>query len=184
MTTQAKLDRNLNFVLPLESGAIAYIRPLKRFVFDANYLALAKVYSAIQEQDMMSTGGSIAARMLRDLEKNQGFDAQSVLIEIRRMTTVAVKGANGYETPMLEDALSQGLVDEDDVAEIENFMVFTTAASYLTGSKERAARVIQFTAGMRNVETTSLALTDYLSSSATLKTVGNSGAKAEAAQAE
>lgn len=186
-----KLERDLSIVFTLESGAVVYSKPVARAVFEKNYLQLAKVYSAIMEQSLITTGGSIAARMLRELQTQGLADADLFIGNIHQRTMIATyvepakDGVVGtYEQHMMADAIRKNLIDEDDVAEIENLLVFTTAASYLAGSKATAALVMNFVLGMRKAQRTSSTFTEFLNSLLTSMTEENSGANAAAPVAE
>jgi hypothetical protein len=175
---QSKLERDLKLVIPLESGALVYSSPVSKGVYEANYLALAKVYSTIMGQNMLLTGPAIAARMLRELGKEQDIDAESFIGELRRLCLVAIpSGEKGYAQEPLENAIRRNSIDEDDVDELENFLVFSTAASFLS-TKKQAAWVLGLTRGQRGAVTTPLSFTAYLDSLQTSITEGNSGEKA------
>jgi hypothetical protein len=171
MASTAKLERDLSIVFTLESGAVVYSKPVARSVFEKNYLPLAKLYSSIQAQGLFYTGMSIAARMLRDLEASGEADASLLLADIYQRTQLALyiepekEGEVGrYEQYMMADAVRKKLIDEDDISEIENFLVFTIAASYLSGSKANAASIMRGILGMRRAQRTSLPLTEFLNS--------------------
>ncbi|MFM0010965.1 hypothetical protein [Paraburkholderia sediminicola] len=186
-----KLERDLSIVFTLESGAVVYSKPVARAVFEKNYMQLAKVYSAIQEQSLITTGSSIAARMLRELQTQGLADADLFLANIHQRTQIATyaepakEGAVGsYEQHMMADAIRKNLIDEDDVAEIENLLVFITAVSYLAGSKATAALILNWSLGMRKAQRTSYTFTAFLNSLLTSMTEENSGVNAAAPVAE
>jgi hypothetical protein len=191
MATDIKLERDLSIVFALENGTVVYSKPVARAVFERNYLALAKVYSTIQEQGLITTGSSIAARMLKELEANGQVDAGLFLANIHQRTMIATYvdpntegGVGSYEQHMMADAIRKGLIDDDDVAEIENLLVFTIAASYLSGSKANAARILKWSLGMRNAQRTSSNFTDFLNSLLTSMREDSSGENAAAQTAE
>lgn len=171
MATSPKLERDLAVVFTLDSGKVVYSKPVARAVFEKNYLALAKVYSAIQDQGLMSTGSSIAARMLKELQASGQTDADLFLADIHQRTMIGIyvepkiEGTVGtYEQVMMADAIRRNLIDEDDVSEVENLMVFLIAASYLAGTKSIAAIVTQWAIGMRKAQRTSSTFTVFLNS--------------------
>lgn len=188
---EVKLERDLSIVFTLDSGAVVYSKPVARAVFEKNYLALAKIYSLILEQGLLRTGISIAARMLKDLEKAGEVDAGLLLANIHQRTQIATyaepakEGTVGsYDQHMMANAIRDGLIDEDDVAEIENFMVFFIAASFLSGSKANAARIQQMALGIRKADRTSSNFTEFLNSLLTLMQEELSGANAAGQTAE
>ncbi|WP_321868604.1 hypothetical protein [Paraburkholderia tropica] len=186
-----KLERDLSIVFPLESGAIVYSKPVTRATFERNYMALAKVYATIQEQGLLLTGTSIAARMLRELQTNGQCDADLFLADIHQRTQIAkyiepeVEGNVGtYEQFMMADAIKKGVIDEDDVSEIENLLVFTTAASHLSGSRAAANSILTVMLSRQKAQRTSLTLTAFLNSLLTSMQEESSGANAAARMAE
>lgn len=173
-----KLDRNLNFVIPLVGGAIVYAIPISKAVFEQHYMELAKVYSTIQEQGLITTGASIAARMLRQLEDQQHVNIEPLLSEIRRLCQVAIPSDSGYNIELLDDARRKDLLDDEDVSEVENFLAFSIAVSHLS-SRAQAASLLEWVRGMRNVEVTSLSFTALLDSFKTSIEKETSGQKQE-----
>lgn len=171
-----KLERDLKVVIPLESGAICYSIPVSRQIFETNYMAFAKIWSAIQEQGLVATGASIAARMLRQLAVEQNLNVDPILGEIRRLCTIAIPTEHGYQQYPMDNAVRDRLIDEDDIAEIENLLVFSIAVSYLS-TKAQAAKLLEWVRGMRKALTTSLTFTDFLASLQTSMQDDSSGEK-------
>lgn len=179
------LERDLALVFPLDSGAVAYSKPVSTKTFESNYMALAKVYSTILDQGLLPTGHSVAARMLYELQAAGHADADLFLADIRQRTTIGIhvpdpteEGPGTYETHQMQNAITKNLIDEDDVKRIENLMVFIIAASRLSGSKVRAAHVERVVCALTSAQRTSLTPTAFLNSLLTSMQDVASGANA------
>lgn len=145
-----KLNERLNLVIPLyrdgdDPYAWVHATPISREVFESNYLLLSKTFTAIHTEGLGEVAGpKVAALILRDIGKQMagaGGDGETVirplLNEIRRLSNVIVPGPNGWEMRPLQDAIVPKLLDEDDLHEVENGLVFFTVVSPMYPKQSR-----------------------------------------------
>lgn len=135
------INEKLNLVVPLyrDTGLYAYVHsvPVSREVFEANFLLISKTFTAIYTEGLSEiTGPRIAGLVMNSIAqamqastKSDINPAQSLLNEIRRLTTVLVSDAGGWQNLTLHDALAMRKLDEDDVVEVENAIVFFICVS-------------------------------------------------------
>ena len=135
------INAALNLVFPIRWGADgaplmwAYHTPISREVFEANYRVIAAAKAALFGKGVgyaVEVGPRIAALALADaarqdaLETGTDTDANPLLAELKRLTTVLAPGPNGFELLPAELALGRKAIDEDDWAEAESAVVFFT----------------------------------------------------------
>lgn len=136
-----KLNKKLNFVIPVvrdEGVLYVHATPISRETFEANYLLISKTFANIYTGGLGAAAGPrVAAMAMKDVAAN--FDAmltepawaprvEAFLTEIRRLATVVPIAGKG-DVVMLQDALDAKMLDEDEVSEVENAIVFFTVAS-------------------------------------------------------
>jgi hypothetical protein len=146
-----KIDRRLNLVLPIvdaNGSPVAYIHstPIDRQAFEANFMLISRTFATIYTQGLgIVAGPRVAALVLKDVATSMGIwegpagAANSLMSEIRRLTSIATPGSNGWEVLPYSTAISRGLIDPDDAAEAENALVFFTVASSMHRKSESAA---------------------------------------------
>jgi hypothetical protein len=166
---EAKLNRKLNLVLELDSekGKISvHSTPISKSVFEDNYLAISRTFTAIYANGLGPMAGPrVAALMLKDEAKK--IDAvektNSLLAEITRLTNVIAPGENGWETLPFDVAKKRGILDEDNASLAENFIVYFMCASsiHLRGELAVATEVLKTVWGVQH---TSLNATEYMRS--------------------
>lgn len=172
-----KLDKRLNLIIPVERGdATVYVHsmPIGRECFETYFLPLSKTFAAIYSEGLGILGGPrIAALMLKRVSTELGIwdgdagVARGLMAEIRRLTNVVAPGANGWETFPFQDAVSRQYFDADDIAEIENALVFNSAA-WAMHRKAEAAEVMAGAARLWGAQTSPLNCTGYTASLPTL----------------
>ena len=91
-------------------------------------------------------------------------------------TIGAALEAKGWETIPYADARSRNLIDERDIGEIENAIVFFTLASSIYRRKDQPGW-LDGAAQLWGAQTSSLNCTEYAKSLPTLTTAENTGAK-------
>lgn len=135
------INEKLNLVVPLyrDTGLYAYVHsvPISREVFEANFLLISKTFTAIYTEGLSEiTGPRVASLVMHKVAdamqastKSDVNPAQALTNEIRRLTTVLLPTESGWGTLTLHDALSLRKLDEDDVTEVENAIVFFLSAS-------------------------------------------------------
>ena len=151
-----KIDKNLNMIIPLErdDGSKVYVHsmPISRDVFDRNYVIIAKTFAAIYGEGLGPLSGPrICALMMRDIAQRSAGDneelrafalrdvEQSLFAEIRRLTNVALPTPNGWEQLPLQHVIDHKLLDEDDIAEVENAICFFTVQWRMQKQRDRVA---------------------------------------------
>jgi hypothetical protein len=133
---EAKLNRKLNLVLDVDAdeGKI-YVHsvPIGRDVFEDNFLPISRAFTAVYTNGLGPvTGPRVAALLLKQEAQTLGVwekTQQSLMAEIYRLTNVVAPGVNGWETVPFDVARKRGILDENQVSEVENCIVYFTCAS-------------------------------------------------------
>ena len=186
-----RIDKKLNLVVPItyDSGTIyAHSTPLLPETFEAYYLVLAKAHAAIYGEGLSyRTGPRVAMMILRDVAKRMNpegttafsDDVETGLInEMKRLTSVAVPGASGWETVPWAEAVAKGIVDREDAGEVENSIAFFTVTSAIH-TRATVKPLVTEAARLWGGLTTSLNVTEYAASLPTSTETESSGGKAE-----
>lgn len=145
-----KIDRKLNLVIPIdrEDGSRIYVHssPISMAVFESYYLVMAKTFSSIYNEGLGVTAGPrIAALVLKRVADNMGIwegetgVRNGLVNEMRRLTNVITPSDDGWQTIPFKEAIDRGLIDEDEVSEVENALTFFTVAYRLHRKVEREA---------------------------------------------
>jgi hypothetical protein len=180
-----KLDKKLNIVIPVEAGWV-HATPISYAVFEKYFMPISKAFARVYSEGLGTVAGPrVAYLMLRKVseelgiwETDQGDGVKQGLVnEIIRLSNVIVPGKKGYETHTLYDAISEGVLDEEEKSEVLNAIVFFTLAS----SMHKKALLELTLLGMTRFwggQTTSLDSTAYLASLPTLTPPVTTGEKA------
>lgn len=181
------INRALNIVIPIDRGTdtvYVHAAPISRAVFETYYLAIAKTWSALVSHGINAAAApGVALLLLREtaqaLDRWEGTNGveQGLLPEIFRLANVLMPSPQGWQAIPFEEVRQRKLLDEDDVVEVENVLVFFTLASVVPPRRDRAG-ILTGIAAAWNASTTSLSSTEYLNSLPTSKETGNSGEKA------
>lgn len=184
-----KIDRQLNLVIPIERGdgvrLYAHSTPIDLRIFDAHFAVIAKTFSEIYGEGLgLLAGPRVAAKILRriaeglnlwDTPAGQPSIRRDLFEEIRRLTNVFAPGEKGWEMLPLDSAAKSGVLDEEDVSEVENFAVFFTVIWRMHKKSDR--KVIMEAAALRwGGELTSSNCTAYRDSLPTSTPAANTGA--------
>jgi hypothetical protein len=179
-----RLDARLNLVIPVtqDDGTTIFIHsaPISREVFETYFLVISKTFSEIYTEGLnIVAGPRVAKMMLRKVATQMGDgvweDVQFGLIqEIRRLTNIAVPGANGWTQLPFHLALERRLLDEEAAWEAENTIVFFTV-SYLMHKRPVMAAVMQRMNDLWGMQTTSSNVTAYIGSLTTSTAPESSG---------
>ena len=132
-----KIDRKLNIIIPVdvEDGRTVYVHstPISREVFEEHFLVLSKTFAAIYAEGLGSIAGPrIAGLMLKRVATEMGvLDVveRGLLAEVRRLTNLVQFGDRGWETEHFQGIVDGKRLEADDLAEIENALVYFTVAS-------------------------------------------------------
>lgn len=176
-----KIDRRLNLVQPIqtEKGTIyLHSMPISREVFENHFLVLSKTYAALMSEGLnVVAGPPVAKMMLKHIAvtgrmwEGPGGVEQSLLAEIRRLTSVIMPTEAGWQTIPFDEVIRRDVVDDDALADAEGALVFFTCASgILRGPASQAKMKILMDGVERvwNVQTSSLDVTAFSASLPTL----------------
>jgi hypothetical protein len=144
-----KIDKRLNIVLTVVRGDGSEVHvhsmPILQEVYEANFLLLSKTISQMYAEGLpLGTCSRVAMLMLRRVademdNRSPGAPAiyrpavdNNLLPEIWRLTNVLVPGeTGGWQTVPFPHAVANKLLGDDDIAEVQNYLVFFTAASWV-----------------------------------------------------
>jgi hypothetical protein len=164
---EVKINRRLNLVLSIEGekGRVhVHSVPISRSVFEDNWLVISRTLSATYMNKLGPVmGPRVAALALRDEAKEMGIwegVQNSLLQEIKRLTNVIVPSERGWETLPYGEAIKRGWLDEDQVAEVENSLVYFTCASWMH-PREQFITVMDGMRTLWGAQTTSSNVTEY-----------------------
>jgi hypothetical protein len=185
-----KIDKKLNLVIPLETeNGVYYVHamPLAKEAFEHHFLLISKTFARLYSEGLhIIAGPKVAALMLREVaadmdgepsekEGPRAKECTALMAEIHRLTSICLPTEDhGWQPMPLESAVTRGLIDEDDLAEIEGQLVFFICASAM--HKRDQVKVTLY--GMTQLwgsQTLSLSTTEFLSSLPTSTEAENSG---------
>lgn len=162
-----KVNRKLHLVLPIaQEGRTLYVHstPIASETFDAFFLPIAKTFSAIYTEGLgVIAGPRVAAKLLRRVSEslNQWDEVNTgLLAEIKRLTNVFSPSDTGWKMIPLDDAARTNVIDKDDVAEVENAIVFFTLAWHMHNKRDREP-VVKDAAVLWGARTEYLNCTDF-----------------------
>lgn len=185
-----RIDDNLKLVIPIRTETVetvhedgkkedvertvihAYHTPISREVFEVNYRALSETKARIFGKGTAyaaSSGPMIASLTFREIAKDIAMERgekdpdTSLLMEIRRLTTVLAPTASGYELLPVDIAISREIVDPDEWRETESFLVFFTSLFSMTRKAHRK-EIGESLAGILRGSITSFPPMEYLDS--------------------
>ncbi len=131
-----RIDRKMNIVIPVETekGTLyVHSAPISRDVFVNNYLVIAKTFSSIAAEGLGAVAGPrVAAMLMKQVATDMGVwpkVEQGLIMEIVRLSNIAYPTETGYETTTLHGAVERGILDQRDMDEVINCLVFFTVAS-------------------------------------------------------
>ena len=174
-----RLNKKLNFVLPIDRGEdeIIYIHstPIAFESYEQFAVVLAKCYSQIMSEGLNFLGGpGVAAKMLEQVAKEtrrgggswwEGSDGIQLGLwpEIRRLTNYIFLQGGAWTPIPLETAYAQGLLDREEVFEVENQLAFFTVFSHSPPRQFRET-LLEGMAGTFASQITSSNSTDFAAS--------------------
>ena len=172
-----RVDKRLNLVFQIEctAGGTAYVHamPISQEVFEQHFKILAQTYTNIWQSGLNITGPKIAFLMLKELAVKTGVwegpsgVQDSLMAEIHRLCNVAMPSPSGFVHQPLYTAIQKGLLDESELAELDNALTFFTLVSVMQ-KRAQAAGILIEVAGLWAIQTTYLGFTEYLDSLQTL----------------
>ncbi|WP_237929976.1 hypothetical protein [Buttiauxella sp. S19-1] len=177
-----KINRAMNLIVPVETErGTAYIHstPISKEVYREHFFILSKTFSVIFSEGLgIVAGPRVGYLMLEKLSMDKGIwdttdGVKNTLVnEIIRLSNLVypVEG-KGWDTKPLDVALDGGIVDLDEVI---GELVFFTCVSAIN-KPDQAKGLMSQVSGLWNSATTSLSLTEWIASLATLKPPVSSG---------
>lgn len=170
------INESINLVLPVRADdqgvrIHAYHTPISRAVFEANYRLIAATKAQLSSKGIyyqMDTGPRIAAMVLRDEgkkdEAESGTDGASALLtEIKRLTTLLIPSATGWESVPVDTAIARQAIDAEEWGEALSALVFFTCHFALARKAERHD-MAEAVSSILKASITALPPSDYLSS--------------------
>lgn len=175
-----QITDSMNLALPVGDGLTAYHTPISRAIYEMHYGVINAVKAALSRKGIhyqMGSGPRIANLVLKDegekdAVERESFDANgravddrtsALLSEIKRLTTLLIPSANGYDMVPVDAAISQGKIDAEDWSELEAAIVFFTCHAVTTRKANRAS-IAKATASVLNGSITSSAPMEYAAS--------------------
>lgn len=188
-----KPNRKLHLVVPVEQGPVtAYVHstPVDGDVFDTFFLPISKTFAAIYQEGLsVVSGPRVAAKMLKAVSTSLGiWESESgdperigltvkggLMAEIHRLTNVFVPTPeNGWSMVPLDDAIRLGVLDAEDVDEVENALVFFTLA-WLMHKRTDRQQVLEGAASLWGAQVTFSTCTAFRDSLPTSTAAASSG---------
>lgn len=190
------INRKLNLVLPLLRGDETYLyvhsTPIRPETFEKYYLVMSKTFSTLAQNGLdPRSGPSVAALILKDVAQNtsragglnwwdgpDGVGGEAGLnAEIIRLSNALVSTPDkGWTSMPLQNAINQGLMDDEEKSEVLNLLTFFTVASLVAPRVDRE-RLVKGMAAIYELQTTYSNATEFCSSlktSTTDETTGES----------
>lgn len=136
----AGIDKKLNVVVGVDmadgSDGFVHAMPLSREVFETHFLVISKMVAAIFGEGLtIIAGPRVASLMLKKVATDLGvWDTpggvkDGLMLEIRRLSNLAVSTPGGWSSIPLQEAIDKRLIDDESLSELENALVFFTAVS-------------------------------------------------------
>lgn len=181
-----KLNKKLNLVSEVDltdgTTATVYSIPIAYEIFERHFLLMSKTVTAIYSEGLgVITGPRVAAMLLQRVataeEGRENNGAHTLLAEIRRLSTVLVPSPQGYEMRPLQEVVTQRLVDDEALSELDNALVFFTLVSVVFKRDQRASALDGMTS-LWGTRTTPSTLSECMHSLATSTETASSTAKA------
>jgi hypothetical protein len=180
------INRQLNLIIPVEradkSTMFVHSTPISSQIFDTYFLPIAKAFSAIYAEGLGPIAGPrIADKMLKKVSMELGVwegsaGVQNGLVNhIEHATNILTVGKAGWEMIPYYDAKAGGLIDPDDVSEVDAAITFFILASAMHRRAELKG-ILDGAMSLWGAQTESLSCTEYLNSLRTSTAAANSGA--------
>lgn len=142
-----RINEKLHVVIPVYGPGdvapiIAYVHsaPISADVFEAHFMLLGRTFSAVYSSGLGPVAGPRVCHMLlKKVAKEQGDEIGAIALmnEIRRLTNVMLRTEKGWEAFPYEDVVTHNMLDEEDVTEVTNAIVFFTVLSATHRRTER-----------------------------------------------
>jgi hypothetical protein len=140
-----RINKALNLVVPLsdEKGWI-HATPVSYEIFEKYFLPISKAHATIYKEGLGAIAGPrVAYLMLKKVAEElgmwEGEDGveNGLMNEVFRLTNVIVTGAQGWVTLPLYEAIRQEKLDDEEMLEVKNTLVFFILASFMHKKTDR-----------------------------------------------
>lgn len=168
-----RISPKLNLVIQLErEGGSAYVHvtPLHREVFEQYFMVLGQTFNSIYSEGVgLLSAPRIAKLMLKrcaiaaGLWEGEGGVEKGLLAEIQRCASMISLGPTGWDQIPLYEAVKRGLLDEDDVAEVEGQATFFIVASAMH-KRSDLPNILAFAGRYWDAQTSSLSSMEFAKS--------------------
>jgi hypothetical protein len=167
-----KLDDKLNIIIPIygsdEETIIAYVHatPVSREVFEAHFMLISRTFSAVFAGGLGHVSGPrVASLVMRDIARRDGDEdgATAFMNEVRRLSSVLVRDKDGWTTMLLHEAIDKKRIGTDDVADVENALVFFIVVSAMHRRQMRRV-LLDGAAGLWGAQISSSSCTELAAS--------------------
>jgi len=146
-----KIDKRLNIALEVqrENEPSVYIHavPVDKMVYEANYRLITRT-AITMYGDGMAPGACCRVAMLalrataKEMDGAGSGDvyrrsAESLIQEIWRLSNVLMPGLKGWETVPFHEAIQNNTLDDEQISEVQNILVYFTVLSWFHRESER-----------------------------------------------
>lgn len=151
MVKPLSLSEKLHLVIPIYAEdnetihAYVHSAPISSEVFEAHFLLISKTFAAIHAEGLGNVAGPrVASLILNKVAERIGDPSNAIALmnEVRRLTNVLMRTDRGWETYAFQDVTDGRLLDEEDLNEVINSVVFFTAAYVMHQRKNRKAFLV------------------------------------------
>lgn len=183
-----KINRKLNFVIPVETdaGVTVYVHstPVGREVFETFFDVFGRSFTQIYSGGYGFTSGPRVAKLIMAqtatsmgrMEGSLGVK-EALFPEMRRLTNVVLPEGGRWGVIPFEEAIRRELLNEDDLSEVENALCFFMLASAMN-KKAELQSILQAVSSLWGARVESLNCTEFAASLETSTPTANTGEKA------
>lgn len=171
-----KINRALNLVVPVQRKDVTiyfHSTPISRAVFEGNFRLIAGAHAEIFGSGgaYAMNGARIAALTIRDIGGRKAsqsgddgdYGAAALLGEIRRLTVVIAPSGEKWDTLPVDAAISSGLIDAEEWAEVESAVAFFMLLWWMTPVADRS-KTCEMISGLLGLSITQSTPTEWIDS--------------------
>ncbi len=181
------LNKKLNFVIPIECDnddtIYTHSTPIRSETFDAYFEVIGRAYTQIFAGGYgANSGPRLAKKFIRKTaEVMKMWDGPlgvkaGLFDEIYRLTNVVYPTDKGWQLRPFEDAIRDGMINEQDQDEVENALCFFTLCSVMLRRTE-LKDALEFTGKLWGSQVELLNATEFAASLPTSTTAESIGEK-------
>lgn len=193
------INRHLNLVIPIRRAdeTVMYVHstPIRPETFEKYYMVMGRTWAAMTQAGFdKQTAPAIAAMLMTDIAKStpranglnwwdgpDGVGGEAGLFaDMRRLSNAITSNtSNDFGTMPFQQALDQGLLDDDEKREVMGVLSFFTVASHVPPRVDRTD-LINGMVRIYELQTTSLNSTEFAASLKTSMPVDPTGENVQA----